>query len=238
MNILRSFLGVFVLAAAVTGATAAFQSARPLPDNPLPDYPPALKLEGITKGRALVALSINAEGRVDDTLVLAYSNRRFAQATLEAVRDWRFAPAQFDGVAVPVKTEIMFNFSLEGAVISANIINHYFFDGFDNIGDNALSYRPAPTSEIDRAPERTAGEMPVYATAAEKDGVRGKVRVRFYIDEHGEVRLPATTADAHPYIAGQALNAVKTWKFAPVTSHGRPVLVVAEQEFDFGGAAR
>ena len=31
------------------------------------------------------------------------------------------------------------------------------------------------------------------------------------------------------------LNAVRNWKFEPVTSHGQPVLVQTEQEFDFGG---
>jgi len=48
--------------------------------------------------------------------------------------------------------------------------------------------------------------------------------------------MPAiATAGEHPYLAEQAVLAVRHWKFAPPTSKGRPVLVAAAQEFDFGG---
>lgn len=234
MNPFRLLLGSILLAATAAGAAAAFQPVRPDPENRMPLFPTPLKTEGITKGRALVALSVDAAGRVDDTLVVAYTHERFARATLEAIRDWRFAPAQLDGRAVPVHTEITFEFSLEGAMISSDTVNPAFFGGFETPADSALTYRPADVRSLDRPPQRVAGELPDYASTAEQEGVKGKVRVRFYIDEQGQVRLPAATSEAHPYLAEQAVKAVKTWKFEPVTRRGQPVLVVAEQEFSFG----
>jgi TonB family protein len=227
--------GSLIFAAAALSAAAAFQSARVLPDNRAPVYPGSLTLQGITRGRALIAVSIDETGRVKDLLPLAYSNIRFARASTEALQDWRFEPARADGQPVPVQLEMRFDYTLEGAVITTNIVNHFFFDNYDNIGDNALVYRPASPRRLDRAPVRVSGEEPKYATAAEKNGVRGSVSVRFYIDETGAVRQPAVTSDADPYLADQAMQAVRSWKFEPVTSRGRPVLVIAQQEFKFGG---
>jgi TonB family protein len=68
--------------------------------------------------------------------------------------------------------------------------------------------------------------------------VRGVVVVRFYIDEEGNVRLPSVTGQADGYLVEQALTAVREWKFAPVTSGGQPVLVAAQQEFNFGSGIR
>ncbi|MES1166982.1 MAG: energy transducer TonB, partial [Pseudomonadota bacterium] len=124
----------------------------------------------------------------------------------------------------------------EGAVITSNITDHYLYDRFETLAPRWMAYRPGTAAELDRAPVRISGEGPKYATAAAKDGVQGKVRVRFYIDEKGAVRQPAVSAEAHPYLAEQAVAAVSDWKFEPVTSHGQPVLVLAEQEFDFGSA--
>jgi TonB family protein len=108
-------------------------------------------------------------------------------------------------------------------------------DHFDNIGDYALVYRPGRSAQLDRPLVRISGGAPKYAMAAAKDGVRGRVEVHFYIDETGAVRQPAISSAANPYLAEQAVEALRAWKFEPATSGGRPVLVVASQEFNFAG---
>ncbi|HWA24281.1 MAG TPA: TonB family protein [Lacunisphaera sp.] len=217
-------------------ASAAFESAKIGPGNTLPQYPSGLTLLGITKGYAVVAVSIDAEGKVQDTLVLAYTQPQLARAAREAVSSWTFIPARLDGSPVPVRTELRFDFTVEGAVISSNITNHFMFDAFDQLGDGAPVYRPGRIAELDRMPERLAGESPRYALQAAKAGIRGKVEVHFYIDEQGGVRLPAVSAGTDLYLMEQALAAVRNWRFAPPTAYGRPVLVAAAQEFDFGDA--
>jgi len=176
--------------------------------------------------------------RVKDMLPLAYTNDRFARTSMDVLREWRFTPARLDGLTVPVQLELTFDYTLEGAVISSNLTDHYLFDRFEYAGDNALSYQPVGAKNTDHAPVRVSGAAPAYAVDAEQAGVHGHVTVRFYIDEKGEVRLPAVTTTADPYLMEQAVTAVRTWKFEPVTRRGHPVLVVAQQEFNFGAGKR
>lgn len=235
MNTLLRLSSLLALGAALAlPAGAAFESIKFDPENPPPLYPLLLKVEGITRGNAIVAISVGADGRLSDSLVLGYTHELFAQACVEVLKEWRFTPARLDGTPVPARIELTFNFTLEGAVISANIVNHFYFDHFETLGDGRYSYRPCRTNEVDRVPAPVVKVTPKYAFEAEQQGVRGKVEVRFYIDETGAVRLPAVDANAHPYLADTALAAVKEWRFEPPTHRGRPVLIAASQVFDFG----
>jgi TonB family protein len=227
----RLLLSVAVFATAALAGSAAFQSARSLPDNLMPVYPASLKLAGVTQGAAIIALSVDPEGRVKDQLVVAYTHPHFARTSMEALRDWRFAPATLDGVAVPVQFDLRFDYTLEGAVITAGIVDHFLYD---HLGPNPLAYRPANAARLDAKPVRVVGDAPKYDVAAAKDGIRGVVTVRFYIDEQGNVRLPAVDGQANPYLSEQAVTAIRDWKFQPATSQGEPVLVAAQQQFNFG----
>jgi TonB family protein len=220
----------------VTQAFAAFEPLKLTPDNPMPLFPPALVAEGITRGRVVMAISVSAEGKLNDSLVVAYTQRALALACMDVIKHWQFIPARLDGDPVPLQTELTFNFTVEGAVISANIVNHYLFDKFDDLAEGELLYRPRLSRELDRPLTTPAGAAaPKYATEAENQGIRGKVVVHFYVDETGAVRMPAAQRDgAHPYLMETAVEAVRAWKFEPPTSNGSPALIVAEQEFDFG----
>jgi len=230
----RLLLSVAVFATAALAGSAAFESARALPDNPMPIFPNGLRLTGVTEGRAIVAISVDRDGRVKDQLVVAYTDPHFARTTTDALRDWRFTPARLDGEPVPVQFDLSFEYRLEGAVVSSGILEHMLYDHLEKMGPRALSYRPVKAVAIDHAPVRVAGSEPKYALAAAKEGVHGSVVVRFYIDEQGNVRLPSVAGVPDAYLTEQAMTAVREWKFAPVTAGGQPVLVAAQQEFNFG----
>lgn len=237
MKVLHPLLLAALLLPAAPGL-AQFESVRYHPDNPKPAYPPSLLMAGITRGSAVVAVSIDTEGKVQDALVLAHTNERLADAAVAALREWRFIPARLDGTPVPVQTELRIDFSIEGAVITTNMMNHFFFDNIEGAGDTAVTSHLCPADRLDRPPQRVAGDSPRYAVAADKDGVKGRVQVHFYIDENGEVRFASAVPAGHPYLLEQAVAAVRQWKFEPPTSRGRPVLVAAVQEFNFGGGGR
>ena len=237
MKSLLRFSVLLVLGATLAlPASAAFESIKFGSDNPQPMFPLVLKVDGITRGKAIIAISVGADGRLADKLVLGYTNQLFAKACLDVLKEWQFTPAKLDGVPVPAKTELTFNFSLEGAVISANIVNHFYFDHFETLGDGYYVYRPCKPDEIDRVPAPVSTVTPKYAVEAEQQGLRGRVEVRFYIDEQGAVRLPAVTSEVPAYLADTAVAAVREWRFEPPTHRGRPVLVAASQVFDFGSA--
>lgn len=231
---------LFLAALLLTGlpASAQFESARLHPDNLMPPYPPSLQTAGITRGYAIAAVSIDTEGKVQDAMILAHTNARLAEVTRQALAEWRFIPARLDGTPVPVQTELKIEFSLEGAVITSNLLNHFFFDHLEGAGDMAVRTALCPATRLDRPPQLVTGDSPHYAEQAGKEGVRGRVQVHFYIDEKGEVRFACAEPAGHPYLLEQAVQAVRRWKFDPPTSRGRPVMVAAVQEFDFGGGSR
>jgi TonB family protein len=60
------------------------------------------------------------------------------------------------------------------------------------------------------------------------------VTVEFYIDEQGNVRMAAVPREsAGDIYAAAAVAAVEQWRFEPPLRKGRPVLVLAQQEFNF-----
>lgn len=77
----------------------------------LPEYPRRAEFVGVTEGRVLVEIRVDAEGGVEDLEVVEAEPRGyFEEVTLEAVQKWRFTPAIFQGraVAVRVRTEVRF----------------------------------------------------------------------------------------------------------------------------------
>lgn len=77
-----------------------------------PVYPEALAAAGEVGG-AILELVIAADGSVSKATVLRSSHIEFANAAHMAVRQWQFAPAQKDGVAVESRWRIAVNFSVE-----------------------------------------------------------------------------------------------------------------------------
>ena len=201
----------------------------------LPALSPRLLSRGITEGRAIFALDISPEGKVTDWLVLGSSDPEVARFCLQVLQQWDITPARSDGQPVPAQVELTMDLSAQGAVINRTAVE-LIEDRSREILGNPVRYGRSLVRALDQLPVRLNTVAPKYARVAEKLGVRGKVQVRFFIDEQGKVRMPAVEPGSQPYLADAALTAVREWKFAPPTSKGRPVLVAASQEFDFSGA--
>jgi TonB family protein len=93
---------------------AANEAPKPsLRAAPLPLYPEGLAASS-TVGGAIIELIISAEGAVREAKVLRSSHPEFANAAHLAVRQWQFAPAQKDGVAVESRWRVAVNFSVDG----------------------------------------------------------------------------------------------------------------------------
>lgn len=78
-----------------------------------PVYPEDLAAAG-TVGGAILELIIGADGAVRKVTVLRSSQPEFANSAAAAVRQWQFAPAQKDGVAVESRWRIAVNYSVDG----------------------------------------------------------------------------------------------------------------------------
>jgi len=71
---------------------------------PPPEYPISLKRDGIS-GVVAVKVFIDETGAVSECSVTKSTNPDFNQAALDAVKKWKFKPAQKDGG--PVKSRLI-----------------------------------------------------------------------------------------------------------------------------------
>jgi TonB family protein len=232
MNTPRKFFALIALSAvAAVRLSAAFESFK-IEVTSKPQLSPVMQMDGITEGTVMIAVDVSAEGQLTDFLVLGTTHPALVRPVVEALREWKFTPARLDGVPVAVQTDLTVNFSAQGVVVSRPPVID-----LDQYVQRMFGYRFAwwrrSSRDLDKMPTPLSPIAPKYAVAAEKDGVRGMVRVHFFIDETGSVRMPAVEGEAHPYLSAMALAAMREWRFTPPMSHGKPVLVAARQDFTF-----
>lgn len=73
-----------------------------------PDYP--FELESVLTGNAVVVFTVRTDGKVEDTSVVQADDVLFGEAAIDAVRKWRFRPAQVKGAPVDCRMSLPFVF--------------------------------------------------------------------------------------------------------------------------------
>jgi TonB family protein len=197
-------------------------------------FPYLLTQQAITTGEAHLAINTDATGKLTEWLVVGYSRREFANAAMEALKEWKFEPARLHGTPVGTTIEIFFYFEAKGVVVSTTMLDS--LEGLLSFADSRYSYRPCTLRELDRIPTPLVSVKPFYSEELVKKGVRGKVTVDFYITEEGVVRLPSVSPYDDSQLTALAIEALRQWKFEPPTRNGKPILVKASQVFNFGPA--
>jgi protein TonB len=86
---------------------------NPVPvKTPPPEYPQAMRRQGIS-GVVAVSIVIDEKGVVTSTSVAKSSQPEFEAPAVDAVKKWKFKPAQKDGAPVKMKVTIPIRFNLE-----------------------------------------------------------------------------------------------------------------------------
>ncbi len=205
-----------------------------------PGYPLSMVAAGIKSGAASIAVAIDDNGKVTDTLVTAYTHPDFAKSALTALKSWKFEPARVHGAPRNSKADLTFRFEVEGVVVvSMTALSTSDLIRF-KIAPNSMAYSACSLGQLDRIPTPKKVVKPVYPAQLARSSRGGRVSVDFYIDEEGHVRIPSVskeTNEANEELAGVAVTTVAQWEFEPPTSKGRAVLVLAKQDFDFKPAA-
>lgn len=95
-------------------AMAAGDRPQPIADqSPPPTYPPAALRNGV-EGSVVVRVDVDATGYpMNVTIIQRSGSRDLDRAASDAVRRWRFQPAQSNGVAVPGSIEVPFDFKAQ-----------------------------------------------------------------------------------------------------------------------------
>lgn len=201
-----------------------------------PVYPQGLVDVGVTSGVASVAVAVDDTGRLTDYLVTSYSHPRFAENAVAALRKWTFEPAQVHGSPRASEADLTFQYEVEGVVVvsltpfTSNELVRY------KIAPNSTAYSALVPHQLDRIPIPRKIVNPPYPMALARSSRGGHVSVDFYIDEEGRVRMPSVsreTNEANENLAAIAVTTVGQWEFEPPMSKGRPVVLLARQDFEF-----
>jgi TonB family protein len=198
-----------------------------------PVFPQHALQVGLTSGEACIAIAVDSTGQLADHLVVGYTFPDFAEVAVAAVKRWRFEPALLGGEPVGSIVELTFHFETKGPVVITQNIMEFLEARMVRMMQEGYSFHPCLAAKLDGMPTPVTRVTPVYSKDLAGKGVKGAIKVEFYIDETGTVRLPSVSAADDAVLGSLAVNAVNQWKFTPPTSHGRAVLVKAVQVFDF-----
>ena len=194
-----------------------------------PMYPARMMSEGVSNGTVKVVLHVNSQAQLADFLVVAYTHKAFAEEAERVVQKWKFEPEYVDGEPIDTIMTIVFNFEVNGVMLvqkyGGDLPYNEFLRGYES---QACSLK-----NLDGIPTPVSIVAPTYPKEWADKGITGKVVIDFYIDETGKVRFVAAPAGSQELLAGIAVAAVNKWQFTPPTRKGKPVLVHAQQIFDF-----
>ena len=89
------------------------------------NFPAALAAEGVVRGEVRALLSVDADGKLIDCLVTAYTRRELADELVANVRDWSYEPARQRGEPVGSRIEVVFDFQARGMVLSLTPVDSF-----------------------------------------------------------------------------------------------------------------
>lgn len=239
MKTIRPLMLLPVVLCAAAPAFSQFVAKEYVPmsyvETETPIYPREMTTLGLMKGFARISIQVDEKGALTDYLAVAYSHPAFYEASVEALKKWKFKPAMVHGFSRSATATLDFTFRAEGVVVSLTTndipeIIHF------RIAPDSQSYRACTLSELDKIPTPTKIVKPVYTPEQASRSHLPRVTVEFYIDEQGHVRQPAVARqadEADEELCAAAVTAVEQWQFEPPVSRGRPVLVRVQQDFNF-----
>lgn len=170
-----------------------------------PVYPPKALAERMP-GRIRVRFIVDEQGAVAKARVLESSNEMFDEAAVQAILQWRFAPATEGGETVAKSMELTVPFDPSDPKAKSKV---------DPRSPPAWAYNavPSATTKAAQKTDKTA----VYPPALLPLMLRGEVQVAFTVDPEGRVRSPRVLLSTHPDFVPPALAAMAEWTFRPAT---------------------
>ena len=82
-------------------------------------------------------------------------------------------------------------------------------------------------------PQVLVKNEPTYSDAARDEKIQGSVVLNVVIEANGRIEEVSVERGLHPDLDANAMNAVRTWEFAPAQLNGEPVAVAAKIEVNF-----
>jgi TonB family protein len=199
----------------------------------VPEFPPFLRQAGVMQGTVVVAIGRGERDRPGDILVLESSDARFADAALEAIREWRFQKAA-ESPAAP-----------DNAV---SVVRFLFTTGSVAVVPLSASGRPGTRRSIradspielpnfshcDTSPALVEHPAPEFPPTLRDRVTQGTAVIKYFVDTSGRVRLPAVVSASAPEFGLAAVAAMRRWRYEAPRIDGKPVIVLERHSFQFG----
>jgi TonB family protein len=161
------------------------------------------------EGTVTLEASVDVEGNIRILRVVKGLNPDLDARAVEAVMNWKFAPALKDGVAVSTVTQIDVDFKLPPEPLPLRV-------GGD----------VRPPIVIRRV-------EPQYSEQARDVRAQGTVVLEAIIRKDGSVDIARVVHSIGYGLDDSAIAALKQWVFRPATKNGNPVNVVVNIEVNF-----
>ena len=170
-----------------------------------PEYPADLKQQGLTAVVSIRAI-ISKQGDLLSPQVVNTVLPEFAQAALDAVKQWRYQPTLLNGQPVEIITNIDVTFELE----------------------------PGPIGAVKQTPPVLLAKVePEYTDTARKARTEGTVVLRIEVNEQGRVQNIRVEHSLGLDLDERAIEAVKKWRYKPSMLEGKPLLATTTAEVTF-----
>ncbi len=203
-------LSILTLLAAIALPFAAGASPVPTPKKTVAPHLDAALIQAA--GEVKVLVDINQYGFVTDAKIESSSNEALNKATLAAIHQWTFKPAEENGVAVASRAVQPFYFN-EGSIV---IENKKTLADKNPIAKN----RVAPT------------------VSDELRSITGEVVLQASLDASGQVESVTVKSSTHAELEESASSALKQWTFKPAIKEGEAVASQVIIPFNFKGTGR
>ena len=210
-----------ILAACLTVGVVAQPSWKPpkLLDGPLPSTP----VLAVSAGEVFIEVTLTDAGLISDLTTLR-TTPPFTQSVLDALRDWRFQPAEEAIPTVPGNPRSVVMRPVKSKVMVACVFRAPTLNT-PTVG--------VPPKTVNSAAEDVAAPLstvpPLYPPRSLFDGT---VLVQVTVGVDGRV-VNATILRSAAGFDESALTAARQWTFRPARIHGRPEETFAYIVFAF-----
>lgn len=206
----------------------AIAKSEPVPEIP---FPGSAYSRGLMAGRAVVSVLLDASGRPQDQLVIATTDKAFADALLSFTQQTKYQPRTVRGTPVASRFDVAYDFLPHGPVLSDSMAaaERKLRDG---VGGQHYEFEPVYEEKLDAPLEWVQSSIAYFPKGYKlPDGASPEVVVSFLVDETGRVRIPQVEYAADPALIENATRAAQLWSFREPRFKGKPCLVFALRVF-------
>lgn len=201
----------------------------------MPEYPLELRKSG-NQGDVQVAFTVTAGGEPRGIRIIESAHPALERAVVEALGQWRFAPATRRGQAVTEEFSMRLPFSLQNAPLS--MLRLTAAEPYALSGELRFPENLPEEFRYDQPPQVKLAQAAAYPFELLAEGVTGSATVNAVIRPDGRVQEARILNATRPEFGLAARAAMEAWEFEPARKQGKPAWALITREIKFERSGR